>query len=244
MRTPRVRARVKNARRRRPVVLAGDDLDLWDVGWDPVKPAEALKHFRALVPVTDAEFEQLDEDAQELAFTVGDVAQLDMVTDVWRALDDALENGSTFSDFKDDVEDMLTSAWGDEDSYRVETIFRTNLQTAYSYGRYKEQVASADTHPIWEFQAIEDSRTSDICADCDGHVGRADDDWFTEHQPPLHYSCRSTIVAHTEDEGPDVSESEPDADADPGFGSAPNLDWEPDLDQYPDQLAAIYNRGS
>lgn len=217
---------------------------LWGGGFDPVAPEKAIEHFKGLVPVTDAEFSDLDEDAQDLAFRVAGAANLELVSDVWFALTDALEVGTDFDDFKDEVSEMLAESWGGEDPFRVETIFRTNLQMAYSYGRYSDQVANKESRPVWQFQAVMDSRTSDICEDLDGTTLDADDSFWNDHQPPLHFNCRSTIVALTEQEAPDLDDKAPDTDADEGFGGAPNLDWEPDLSRYPDELAALASRST
>ncbi|HEX8942423.1 MAG TPA: hypothetical protein VF785_04740, partial [Gemmatimonadaceae bacterium] len=106
---------------------------------EPAKYDRAVEWFRARVPMTDDEFAKLDAHAAEQAFWIGNVAQLDVVDQVYSAVDDALRDGTTLDDFKDEVADELYQAWGEPDANRVETIFRTWVQRSYQAGRFAEQ---------------------------------------------------------------------------------------------------------
>lgn len=82
---------------------------------------------------------------------------------------------------------------------------------------------------------------SDICEACNNVVLPADDPFWGSHTPPLHYNCRSTVVALSVDEADDegVTGEPPADDADEGFGAPPSkegADWEPDLDGYPKEI--------
>jgi SPP1 gp7 family putative phage head morphogenesis protein len=208
--------------------------------FSPIPSEKAIAYFRSLVPVTDAEFASLSKEGQELAFRIAGVAQLDIVNDVDEAIREALVRGVDFSAFKDAVMDELTQAWGGEDPWHVETIFRTNVQTAYSAGRYDQQSKNKEGK-IWEFSAVMDDRTSDICDELDGTTLPADDPAWDSKQPPLHYNCRSTIISHDEEDVPagEVDDEMPDVEPDEGFGGRPGFDWKPNLDEYPADLASI-----
>lgn len=47
----------------------------------------------------------------------------------------------------------------------------------------------------FEFVAVLDARTSEICQENDGHMVKAEDAVFGKNLPPLHPNCRSTFVA-------------------------------------------------
>jgi SPP1 gp7 family putative phage head morphogenesis protein len=217
-----------------------------EVADDPGQFREAVRAWRQRVPVTEAQLAELEGNMRDRAFTVANVAQADLVTDVWEALDRAIAHGTTFDDFKDAVGVVLEDAWGGAQPGRLETIFRTNVQTAYNAGRYAQarHPAVGMRRPYWRFVAVEDARTSDICSEADGTVLPASDGWWHTHVPPLHHNCRSTFVPLTDEEAKaeGVDERGPDADADEGFGAAPKDDdttWEPNASDYPAPVAEI-----
>jgi uncharacterized protein with gpF-like domain len=59
------------------------------------------------------------------------------------------------------------------------------------------------------FSAIMDDRTSDICADLDESVYRSDDPVWNSITPPMHFNCRSTLIAVSEDELAESGASKP-----------------------------------
>ena len=216
----------------------------WDISADVVDFDEAIDHFREKLPYTDEEYAQLDESAQEQAFRVAGVAQLDIVADVYNAIDEAIATGTALDDFKKIVGDELEHAWGgtvEDPGWRIETIFRTNIQSAYAAGRYA-QMTDPETladRPFWTFSTIEDGRECDICEPCDEVVLPADDPWWHTHHVPLHFNCRCEAHSLTTDEAKKrgVDAVGPPVEADEGFGAPPKLaSWEPHKDEYPSEL--------
>jgi SPP1 gp7 family putative phage head morphogenesis protein len=205
---------------------------------------KAVAWFRERVPLTSAEWAKLTEEAQARAFTVANVAQLDVVADVWRALDEAIAGGTTFADFKAAVGDKLAAEWGGEDATRLETIFRTNVQLAYNAGRYDQQTDPAvlEARPFWRYSAVLDSRTSRICGPLHGTTLPADHSWWSHHQPPLHFNCRSTIVSLTPDQAQSfgIATDAPDVEPQDGFGKPGMPPYQPDLSDRPAALASAY----
>ncbi len=128
---------------------------------DPVKFEAAIKAFRKKVPMTEDEWSELEADELQFAFTVANVTQLDLVVDVYEAIDRAIENGTTLEDFKAEVGDSLASEWGGDDPNTLETIFRTNVQGAYNGGRHAAADEMRDTRPYWRMDVVSDSRTSE-----------------------------------------------------------------------------------
>jgi hypothetical protein len=209
---------------------------------DPIRFREAIDRFRQLVPMTDEQYAALEEAEQEFAFTVADVAQADLVAEVYDAIDRAISDGTTFEDFQGDVGGGLADAWGGEDAGRLDTIFRTNVMDAYSSGRYDVMTAPAvaEARPYWRFDAVGDgARTCDICEPCDGTILPQDHPWWQRHYPILHPNCSCIATPLSEDEARDegISDDGPDVDPADGFGAPPagagGSDWEPDTSDYP-----------
>lgn len=221
---------------------------------DPLKFQEAIDAFRRRVPMTDDDFDQLSDDEREFAFTVAGVAQVELVADVYEAIERAIEDGTTLDDFQGQIGGQLEEGWGGEDPGRLENVFRTNVMGAYNAGRYDAATAPAVARerPYWRFDGIEDSRTTeDICEPViSAHVVLpADHDWWQTHYPPLHYNCRSVVTTLTEEQAQDegITSSPPDVHALPGFGAAPSgggTDWEPDTSDLPTPIRDAFEEES
>lgn len=221
----------------------------WKVSPDPVDFAEAIAWFRKRVPMTRGAYEQLTGEARARAFWISHVAQADLVGQALKALDDAVAKGTTLSDFKKAVGDQLRRAWGtkvDDHAWRLETIFRQNVQNAYSAGRYRQAtdpVVLAD-RPVWMFDAILDARTTPICKACDGTKLEADNPWWQTHQPPLHFNCRSNFITLPAEDAGKLTAKAPKVDAEEGFG-APLLSdepWTPEPGRVHEQLELDFSK--
>lgn len=211
---------------------------------DPDAFAEVVADFRDRLIMSDEEFQDLESASYSEAFTVAGVAQLDLVEQVWSAVDDAIAQGSTLDDFRDRIEEKLTNAWGAEQPYRVETIFRTTVGQAYSRGRFEQMSAPAvvESRPYWRFIAIEDTRECELCGSCDGVILPSDHPWWKTHYPLLHHSCRCRVdTLSAREAGENVTTEPPGVAAADGFGMVPaNEPYEPDLSEYPPELATAF----
>jgi SPP1 gp7 family putative phage head morphogenesis protein len=224
---------------------------MWEVTADPQRFEEALAWFRARVVVTPDEFRALSEEARRRAVTVSGVNQLDLVNDVVTALDKAVEQGMDFAEFRKQVGDRLERAWGDkvrDPAWRLENIYRTNVQSAYSAGRFKQQ-SDPDVlkaRPFWLYDAVLDSNTSAICRGLNGTLLAADHPRWSEIYPPNHFGgCRSAVRSLTRAaaERRGGVTGEPTQKPDAAFAHAPELDdYQPDLSKYPEELRVAYQR--
>lgn len=217
----------------------------WPATADVERFDEAVDWFRSRFPVTEELLDELGDYAGPRAWTVAGVAQLDVVFMVYAALLDAIATGTPLDEFRRRVREQLRDAWGQDDPHRIETIFRTNVQTAYNRGRWQQ--LQDDTirrlRPYLMFDAVLDSRTSDICKPLDGTVLPNDDAFWLTHLPPLHHRCRSSLrsLRRAEAERRGISEAAPDVPAADGFGAVEAV-FEPRLERYPDELRDEYSR--
>lgn len=220
---------------------------MWRVSANPVNPAEAIAWFRSRVPLTREQWDALQQRARRRAFTVSRVAALDIIADVWASLLEALEQGTPYNEWARDIRETLESAWGKRNSARLENIFRTNVQMAYSSGRWAqmENPEIKASRPYRMYDAILDNRTTAICRERHGTILPADDVWWRNNWPPLHFNCRSGVRALTEQQAQQRSIKRPGdrSQALPGFGSAPDSwEWEPEPDRWPLEIQKIYRR--
>lgn len=189
--------------------------------------------------MTDEEFSLLETKSHERAFTLAGVRDLEVVSQVYAQIDRAIEDGTDLQTFKKSVKESLTSQWGKADSHRIETIFRTNVQTAYSRGR-REQLRDPDVlalRPFWVYDATLDSRTSDICRELNGTVLPAGDPFWSSRTPPNHFNCRSQIRSLRPSEAKRRGISpRPTVEPQEGFREAITDDYQPSEADYPPAL--------
>jgi len=212
---------------------------------DPARFDEAVAYFRSLVPLSSDEYRAIEARSRRRAFGVTGLQNLDIVHDVWRALDKAIEKGTTLEEFKRDVGDAIEQEWGRADSARLETVFRQNVQTAYSAGRYVQQTAPAIARrrPYLRFVALLDDRTTKfICRPLNGMVAAVDDPRWQRYYPPLHFRCRSITQSLTaaQAEALGGAVEEPNVGVPEGFGGPPTEDFSPNLADYPRALVKVY----
>ncbi len=168
---------------------------------DPLPMAEAQQFWRDKVKLSSGEFARLSAEAKTRAFAVAGIARGDELDTVFAALQRAIDQGTTFADFKAQCAEIFERrGWTGRRAWRVDNIFRTNIQTAYNVGHYHQLAESADTMPYWQYSAVNDSRTRPTHLAMDGRVWPADhpvwDTWF----PPNGFRCRCSVIGLTRDQ--------------------------------------------
>lgn len=222
----------------------------WEVTASPVRFDEAIDWFRAKAgnAVTREQWDALDARAKRRAFTVSGLTKLDVIQRVWEQLDKAIEQGLSFQDFRKSAVQDLADTWLSEDSARLETIYRNNVQSAFAAGRYLQATSpdALEQHPVWMLDVVMDSRTSDVCEPLDGVKRRANDPWWQGRIPPLHHKCRTGLLTLTEEDAHEMgglTEPAPSDKAQGDWGARPELDeWKGDPTSYAPELQSEARR--
>lgn len=167
----------------------------------PLSMKEAQRFWRDKVPMSPGKFRQLADEAKVRAFAVSGIARGDELTTVFQALQKSLDKGTPYGDFKKDCAGIMErrgySAAGV--NYRLDNIFRTNIQTAYSVGRYKQMQEIKKTRPYWQYSAVNDKRTRPTHAAMHGKVYPADHPFWDIWYPPNGFRCRCGVVTLSAD---------------------------------------------
>lgn len=164
---------------------------------------EAIEFLKSKIPMTKTEWNELEKKLRFRAFTVGALSEADAIEKVKQALLDNLERGEPFYKAWEKFKDIAKSGGKDYFARYFETVYRTNIQSAYNAGRLMQY--KNNTPPAWELLFMEDSRMSDFCTNLMNEVGRraikSDDAfWSTVGFPPYHFNCRTTFRAVYPDE--------------------------------------------
>lgn len=164
----------------------------------PLPMKEAFEFWKNKVHLNPGEFAKLSDEAKLLAFGVSGIAKGDQLTTVFNALQKAIEQGTSFAKFKAECREIFERrGWTGKRDWRVQNIFRTNIQTAYNSGQYKRQKEMADTFPYLQYSAINDRRTRATHKAMDDMVFPIDHQFWNTWYPPNGYRCRCTTLSLT-----------------------------------------------
>lgn len=150
---------------------------------------EAIAAIKSRASLTKAEWNALEPQLRFRAFTVARLSSADAIERVRKATVAALQEGKPFAEFWTEASAAEVAGISASSPWYWETVFRTNVQTAYNTGRAAEFARSKPEY--LEFVGIEDDRQTTICEERSGVVRPADDPWWQKNWPPLHFGCRS-----------------------------------------------------
>lgn len=237
----------------------------WDLPFE-----EAMAFFRSKgIVMTREGWRQLWQSANARSFTVARVTQMDVLQDIKAAMQRAIDEGTTLAEFKREVRPMLEArGWfapvgeaaktigseGEEikrlSGWRLDTIFNANVQTAYSVGRYQQQLEVAAARPYLQYHAILDAVTRPDHAAQDGKVYAQDHPYWDAWYPPNGFNCRCYVTTLSAEDvrerGLEVQTAGVREQPDEGWRynvGAAGLDaYRPDLTKYPAELREQYER--
>ncbi|MBF0192096.1 MAG: minor capsid protein [Magnetococcales bacterium] len=177
-----------------------------------LSPEEAIQGFKAKGNRITWDWREMAGLEHARNFTVAKATTLDLLADLRRAVSRALAEGRTEQMFAKDLIPILKAKgwWGEQElespdggmqrvqlgsPRRLETIFRTNLQTAYMAGRYQRMMENVEDRPFWQYVAVMDGRTRPSHAALHGRVFRHDDPIWKHIHPPNGFRCRCRVRA-------------------------------------------------
>ncbi len=165
----------------------------------PLPPLEALAFWGGKVPTSKSEWDALTDAAKVRAFVVAGMARGALLDAVHTSLGEALAQGQTMAEWKKTVAAQGMAGLGFTD-VRLETIFRTNLQSAYQAGRYAQMRRVVQDRPYWRYTAVNDSRTRPTHRGLHGLVYPADHPFWDTYYPPNGYRCRCSVQSLSADQ--------------------------------------------
>ena len=159
----------------------------------PMQEAQAF--WRNKVQLGPGQYARLSKEAKLRAFAVSGIAKGEELTTVYNAIKRAIDHGISFADFKRDCGNIFARrGWTGKRAWRVDNIFRTNIQTAYSVGAYKRQKEVAAELPYAMYSAINDSRTRPTHRAVNGLIFPLDHPFWDKWWPPNGFRCRCTTI--------------------------------------------------
>lgn len=134
-------------------------------------PEEVLKHIRFK------------------ALTIAGIEDGDLLQAVKDRLENSLRDGTSFDQFKSEVDRMFDQLGVTRiDNRHLQTVFRTNVFSSYSIAQLDQVQSMADRFPLWRYNAILDNRTRPVHRELNGNIYRVGEGPI----PPIDYNCRCT----------------------------------------------------
>ncbi len=190
-------------------------LDFYDLvpasGFD-VPVQEAIDRFTAKGLKPTFSYADVTAEEHQAALAIAKMMDVDLLADVYESLVEALEQGVVFSDWVDSIIPVLQSKgwWGRQavldpltgetiiaqlgSPARLQTIFRTNMASAYAQGHWEQIEAQAEDAPYLMYDAIDDYRTRPEHKAWDNKVLPVTDKFWRTHTPPCGWNCRCSVI--------------------------------------------------
>jgi SPP1 gp7 family putative phage head morphogenesis protein len=180
-----------------------------------LSPDEAYAYFGKRIPIPYSVYSEMVAWAKARAFSLADVESGTVLKAMQVHLLEAIDNGWTFERFRfsvlNDPKLQNSAPIREASTGYLETVFRTNLMSAYNEGAWQfyQDPDVADVIVAYQFVGILDNRECEICREMDGQTFLADDPIWDRMWAPLHFKCRCRNVGITKYEKLNLADKVP-----------------------------------
>lgn len=191
------------------------------IGMEPTDAIEFLHQKKILAGKVFTK--ELHDSALAKATTIARLSSLEMTKDIYQSLETAMREGKGFNQWKKELfGEFERKGWvfGKDNAIsrgvdgnliadpqtgeyfgtprRLNTIYRVNMQSAYSAARYQRMRDNVDNRPYWQYSAVGDERTRPAHLALSGKIYRYDDPFWATFYPPNGFNCRCSVIALAE----------------------------------------------
>ena len=170
-------------------------------------PRKAIEFFQAKGLRQTYHWQEMMREEHAYAFTVAKMMDRDLLATTRQLMERMIADGRTLADFQRELVPHLQRKgwWGKVDQFdpitgdivnvqlgspaRLETIFRTNMQSAYAVGEWDSIEANKERMPYLMYDAVDDGLTRDEHEAWDGLVYPVDHPFWRIHYPPNDFNC-------------------------------------------------------
>jgi SPP1 gp7 family putative phage head morphogenesis protein len=174
-------------------------------------PDEAINYFSGKGLKPTYSYMDMLKGEHDRSFTVAKMMDTDLLDTVHKSMQSAIANGESLQEFKKKLTPVLQNNgwWGKKSvinadlsistvqlgsSSRLDTIYRTNMQSAYAAGKWDAIQEQKVNMPFLMYDAVDDSVTRLDHAKLDTIVFRVDDPFWQAAYPPNGYNCRCGVI--------------------------------------------------
>lgn len=155
---------------------------------DLIDKYDAAEFLKMRIPVTKETFDELGEKYRNYAFTVTGDFKEEQIAGILQSLIDAKENKIGYKDWLAQNGERWKLS-----PERLKMIYRQNILSAESAGRYAQMKADVDIAPFWQYIAVLDKNTRPEHAAFNLMIRRHDDPIWDSIYPPNGFNCRCMV---------------------------------------------------
>ena len=175
-------------------------------------PQKALEYIKQKKLKPAFSYKDVWNEEHITSFTIAKVMQIDILKDMKDAVEKAIANGETLSQFKKNLLPTLyQKGWSGKQiikddktgedvevyidaPHRLKTIYETNLRSAYMKGRFDRSYES-DAHPYLMYRVGPSKVHRPEHLAFDGLILDKNDKFWLSHNPPNGWGCKCYTVA-------------------------------------------------
>ena len=180
-------------------------------------PKEAIEWFKKKGLKIGFNWQEVWQTEHRTAFTVARIMELDILLDMRNEVQKALEEGTTFQQFRKDVMPILEkSGWSSErpgvsQKSRIKTIYDTNMRMSRATGQRQRVERTKKLLPYLIYELGPSKVHRDEHLGWAGTILPVDDPWWQEHYPPSDFGCKCRVrqIMKEEAEKRGISEEAP-----------------------------------
>ena len=165
---------------------------------DLVKFKEAISHFKDKIKLTSESYRDLQGLIHAKAFTVAGATQIEIINELYKAVDKAISDGETISDFRKRFDKIVGDqgwSYNGKRGWRTKVIYQNNKNTARAAGRWQQQERIKQRRPYLLYLTAGDSRVRPEHGKWNYILLPVDHPFWDTHYPPNGYNCRCKVVS-------------------------------------------------
>lgn len=164
-----------------------------------LKFEDAVSFWESKIQLSPAAYRKLSNESKMKAFGVSGIAKGTELEAVFNALGAAIEGKINFDQFREQCRTIFERrGWTGKGAWRVDNIFRTNVQAAYMAGRWKQASAASALRPYGQYSAVGDKRTRPTHIAVNGVVYPLDHPFWDTWWPLNGFLCRCSVKTLSE----------------------------------------------
>lgn len=137
----------------------------------------------------------------DYAFVVAGANRNEIIADFRKAVDKAINDGTTLAEFRKDFDEIVKKHGWDYNggrNWRSRIIYDTNLYSSYQVGRYQQQMRIKHLRPYWQYQHRDGQKhPRPLHQSWNNLVLKYDDPFWQTHYPINAYGCKCSVIAHS-----------------------------------------------
>jgi len=180
------------------------------------------------------EWEDMDSEAHDKAFTVAKVITADILQTIFDSVLKAKADGWTVKQFQDNLlPELEEKGWAGATPHRLKVIYDTNMRMAQAKGKYRKQKSIAAIYPYWVYKQIDRKNKRHDHSKWNNKKFRHDDPIWNTIYPPSAFGCGCTVSSTKDGTGvEDGNQYLKEIKNSDDYKISPLKAWEPDTTKY------------